>query len=225
VVDSSYHSDIVYPLARTCGTILNYHRYYSDERPDQRMPQYYPINLVLENRKCVVIGAGRVAQRKVRRLLECAARVMVIGQAITPSLKAMADKGKFVFKRRKVSLRDLNGAYLVIVATADRSINSTVSTYCRKKNIPVNVVDSPKECSFILPSIIRRGDLTISISTGGISPALAKKIRQNLEKMFGSEYASLLNIMKKIRPLTLKKMKNAKDRKKFLKGILSDAGI
>ena len=189
------------------------------------MTKYYPINLVLENRKCVVIGAGRVAQRKVRRLLECGARVLVIGRVITPGLKTMADKGNVIFKRRKVSLRDLNGAYLVIAATADRSINSLVSAYCRKKNIMVNVVDSPKECSFILPSIIRRGDLTISISTGGISPALAKKIRQDLEKAFGSEYAALLGIMKKIRPLALKKMKSAKDRKKFLKGILNNAGI
>lgn len=184
------------------------------------MPGYYPINLVLKNRKCVVTGAGIVAERKVRRLLECGSRVLVIGPAITPGLKAMADNRKIVFKRRKVSLRDLDGAYLVIAAAADRAANSLVSAYCRKNNILVNVVDSPKECSFILPSIIRRGDLTISISTGGISPGLAKKIRQDLEKAFGREYASLLGIMKKIRPLALKKMKSAEDRKKFFNKIL-----
>lgn len=189
------------------------------------MPRYYPVNLVLNNRICAVIGAGKVAERKVRRLLECGARVLVIGRVATPGLKTMADKGKITLKCRKANLRDLDGAHLVISATADRSINSAVSAYCRKKNIPVNVVDSPEECSFILPSIIRRGDLTISISTGGISPALAKKIRQNLEKAFGAKHGALLDMIKKIRPIVLKKMKSAKDRKKFLKGILSDAGI
>jgi len=192
------------------------------------MGRYYPINLVLKNKRCLVIGAGIVAQRKVRRLIECGSRVLVISRAITPGLKTMADKGMIIFKRKNVSLRDLLGAYLVIAATADRSINSVISAYCRKKNILVNVVDSPEECSFILPSIIRRGDLTISISTGGISPGLAKKIRQYLGKAFGVEYAALLDMIKKIRPAALKKMKSAKSRKKFfnkmLKGILDDAG-
>ncbi len=191
--------------------------------------RYYPINLVLKNKKCLVIGAGAVAGRKARRLIECGARVLVIGRTITPGLKAMADKGHITFKKKKVDLKDLTGAYLVIAATADRMVNSAVSNYCHKKNILVNVVDSPKECSFILPSIIRRGDLTISISTGGISPALAKKIRQGLEKAFGAGYAGLLDTIKKIRPLAIKKIKSAEDRKKFfnklLKGVLNDAGV
>lgn len=189
------------------------------------MSAYYPVHLSLEDKRCLVIGAGLVAERKVRCLLECAARVLVIGPAATPGLRAMADKGKIMLKRRKVGLRDLHGASLVIATTSDRSVNSRVSAYCRKKNIPVNVVDSPRECSFIVPSIIRRGDLTISISTGGASPALAKRIRQDLEKAFGGEYAALLDIMKKIRPLALKKMKSAKERKKFLKDIVNYAGI
>ncbi|MDP2913684.1 MAG: bifunctional precorrin-2 dehydrogenase/sirohydrochlorin ferrochelatase [Candidatus Omnitrophota bacterium] len=193
------------------------------------MTRYYPVNLELKNKRCLVIGAGIVAERKARRLLECGARVLVIGRAITPGLKTMADTGKVIFIRRNVGLRDLNGACLVIAATADRSINSAVSAYCRKKNILVNVVDSPGECSFILPSIIRRGDLTISISTAGISPALAKKIRQNLRKAFGAEYGAFLGIMKKIRPVVLKKIKSPQKRKKFfnkiLKDISGDAGI
>lgn len=186
------------------------------------MSEYYPINLVLKNKKCLVAGAGTVAQRKVRRLLECGARVLVIGPAATPALKAMAKKRKIAFKDRKVNLNDLDGVYLVIAATTDRSVNAAVSSYCRKKNILVNVVDSPKECSFILPSIIRRGALTISISTQGISPGLSKKIRRDLEKAFGSEYAGLLSMMKRIRPLVLKKMKNARSRKKFFNKILKE---
>ncbi len=184
------------------------------------MLRYYPINLALKNKRCLVVGAGIVAERKVRRLLECGSRVLVIGPAITPGLKTMADKGKIIFKRRKVSLRDLNGMYLVICATTDRSINFVISDYCRKKNIMVNVVDSPEECSFILPSIIRRGALTISISTDGISPALSKKIRQDIEKMFGGEYAEYLRMMKRIRPQVRKKIKSIRSRKKFFNKML-----
>lgn len=186
------------------------------------MSRYYPVNLALKDRRCVVIGAGRVAERKVKRLLECGARVMVISPAITPGLKTMAKNGKIAFKQKNVNLKDLKGAYLVIAATTDRSINSKASSYCRRNNILVNIVDSPEECNFILPSIIRRGPLTISISTQGISPALSKKIRQDLEKAFGAEYGRLLHMMKKIRPFVLKNMKSVQSRKKFFNKMLKD---
>lgn len=161
-----------------------------------------------------------MAQRKVRRLLDCGARVCVIGPKISPVLRNLAEKKKIFFKNRRVNLKDLNGAYMVIAATGDRRINSAVSSYCRRKNILVNVVDSPRECSFILPSIIKRGDLTISISTEGISPALAKKIRQDLGQTFGPEYAKFLRIMKDIRPAALKKIKNLRFRKLFFQQAL-----
>ena len=178
---------------------------------------YYPINLNLKNKECLVIGAGRVAERKVRRLLECGAQVSVIAPLVTPRLKALAGKKKITFKKRRVNLRDLNGAYLVISAASDRKINSTVSSYCRRKGILINVVDSPKECSFILPSVLKRGNLVIAISTDGISPALSKKIRQDLGRRFGAEYAKLLRIMAKLRPEALKKIKNPGLRKAFFK--------
>lgn len=184
------------------------------------MTKYYPINLVLENKKCVVIGAGAVAERKVRRLLECRAQVSVISPKITSGLKRLAAKKKILFKNKEAGLKDLNGAYLVIAATSDRKINSLVSSYCRKKGILINVVDFPQECNFILPSIVRRGSLTISISTDGISPALAKKIRLNLEKNFGVEYAKLLRILKEIRPQAIKKIKNPRRRKDFFQKLL-----
>lgn len=185
------------------------------------MIKYYPVNLVLENKICVVAGAGAVAERKVCRLLECGARVLVISPLITIGLKKLADKKKIIFKKRKVNLRDLNAAYLVIAATSDRKINSDISSYCRKKNILINVVDSPLDCNFILPSIVRRGSLTISISTDGISPALAKKIRQGLEKKFGVEYAKLLCILKVIRPQAIKKIKGGRARSDFFQKVLA----
>jgi precorrin-2 dehydrogenase/sirohydrochlorin ferrochelatase len=184
------------------------------------MPKYYPVNLVLENKTCVVVGAGKVAERKVKRLLECGAHVTVISPEITPGLKALAEKGKIVYNNNKVTLKDLHHAYLVISATADRKLNSTVASFCRSRGILINVVDFPKECNFILPSIVRRGDLTITISTDGISPALARKIRQDMELRFGAEYAALLRIMKQIRPVALKKIKKINARKAFFQKVL-----
>jgi len=184
------------------------------------MAKYYPINLMLENKKCLVIGAGAVAERKVKRLLECRAKVWVISLKITPGLNALAKNKKIIFKNRKVNLNDLNGAYLVIAATSNRKMNSAVSSYCRRKGILINVIDSPGECNFILPSIIRKGDLSISISTDGISPALAKKIRQDLQQRFGAEYAKFLRIMKKMRPEALKKIKKLESRKTFFQKAL-----
>lgn len=185
------------------------------------MIKYYPVNLVLENKICVVAGAGVVAQRKVCRLLECGARVLVISPLITIGLKKLAEKKKIIFKNRKVNLRDLNAAYLVIAATADRKINSDISSYCRKKGILINAVDYPKECTFILPAVVRRGSLTISISTDGISPALAKKIRKDLEKEFGVEYAKLLRILKEIRPQAIKRIKGGRARKDFFQKLFA----
>ncbi|MDP3790920.1 MAG: bifunctional precorrin-2 dehydrogenase/sirohydrochlorin ferrochelatase [Candidatus Omnitrophota bacterium] len=184
------------------------------------MAKYYPINLCLKNKKCLVIGAGVVAERKIRRLLGSGALVSVVSPVSTPALKALWKKKKIVFKNRKFDLRDLSGAYMVIAATTDRSVNSAASSYCLKNNILVNVVDSPEECSFILPSVIRRGALTISISTDGVSPALSKKIRQDLDKVFGPEYADYLRIMKDLRPKVREKIKNMKSRKCFFKETL-----
>lgn len=181
--------------------------------------KYYPINITLENKKCVVLGAGIVALRKIKRLLECDSRVSVVAEGITPQLKELLKKKKIIFKNKKASLNDLKGAYLVVAATNDRRLNASVSAYCLKKNILVNVVDSPGECSFILPAVLRRGNLAISVSTDGLSPALARKIRRQLQKKFGFEYAKLLQLLKKIRPQALKKIKNLRQRNIFFQKI------
>lgn len=189
------------------------------------MAKYYPVSLALENKKCLVAGAGKVAERKTRRLLECGASVSVVGEAITPGLNALWKKKKILFKNKKFGLSDLSGAYLVIAATDDRDINSAISSYCLGRGILINVVDSPKESSFILPSIVRKGDLTIAVSTEGISPALSRKIRMDLERKFGPEYARFLRVMKKLRPRMLKEIKDAKDRKSFFKKALKDWSV
>ncbi len=183
------------------------------------MIKYYPLNLSLENKKCVVLGAGAVAWRKIRRLLECGSRVLVISQEITPQLKKLFGQKKIVFKNKRAGLGDLKGAFLVVAATDDRKLNALASAYCLKNNILVNVVDSPQECSFILPAVLRRGSLNISVSTDGLSPALARKIRQDIQQRYGPEYAKLLRLLKIIRPLALKKIKLPRARNLFFQRI------
>ena len=174
----------------------------------------------MENKKCLVAGAGRVAERKVRRLLECGAQVLVVSPKITSFLNTLTEKKKIIFKKRRFNLTDLNGVYLAISATGDRKINFLISSYCHRKGILVNVVDSPKECNFILPSVARRGNLTIAVSTDGMSPALSKKIRRDIEQKFGAEYAKLLRLMAKLRPEVLRRIKNSKARKAFFQKVI-----
>jgi len=181
------------------------------------MVKYYPVNVSLKNKKCVVFGAGEVALRKVKRLLECGAAVSVIGQEMVPQFKRLLEKKKIIFKNKRAGLKDLKGAFLVVAATNDRKLNALVSAYCLKKNILVNVVDSMQECNVILPSVLRRGSLTISVSTDGVSPALAKDIRRDIQQRFGFEYAQLLRLMRKIRPEVLQKIKNPRIRKLLFK--------
>lgn len=179
------------------------------------MVKYYPVNLNLEGKKCVVVGAGSIAERKVRRLIECGARVEVVAPVATERLEKLARAGKITLKKNHINLMDINDSFLVVSATGDRKINNLVSCYCQESRILVNVVDSPAECNFTLPSIVKRGDLLISISTSGVSPALAKKIRKDLEKIFGKEYAIFLSLMKRLRPKVIAKIKNLNIRKKF----------
>jgi len=187
------------------------------------MVNYYPLSLNLENKRCLVVGAGEVANRKVARLLDCGALVTVIAPELTAGLKALVEKKKITVKHRRVNLSDLSRAFLVISATSDRKINTLISAYCRRKGILVNVVDAPNECNFILPSILKKGDLSIAISTNGVSPALAKKIRQELEQKFGVEYMKLLRMLKAIRPEALRRIKDPQLRKAFFqKAIQAD---
>lgn len=185
------------------------------------MLKNYPVNLNLKNKKCIVVGAGSVAERKVRRLLECGAEVEIVAPVAIKSLKNLAVLGKITLKERHVNLKDINDAFLVISATGDRRINNLVSRYCQKNRILVNVVDSPDECNFTLPSEVRRGNLLITVSTGGASPALAKKIRKGLEKNFGKEYADFLRLMKLFRPKVIARIKNFRARKSFFEKVVN----
>ena len=176
--------------------------------------RYFPVFVDLKGKYCVVVGGGRVGERKVRSLLKAGALVKVIGPELTPSLFRLKKKGKIIHISRSYRTGDLGRAFLVIAATDDRKTNERVFRQALEKRVLVNVVDDPAHSSFIVPSIVEKKDLVVAISTSGRSPALARVLRQKLEKEIGPEYTFLLKILgslrKKIRSLKLGQKENQK---------------
>lgn len=160
---------------------------------------YYPISLNVRGRKCVVIGGGQVALRKVRTLLEHGANVEVISPELCAGLGQLADKDSIHVLNRVYQEGDLTGAFITIAATDDSSVNQQVIGEARRKAVMINVVDDADNSDFIAPSYLQRGDITIAVSTAGRSPALARKIRTVLEKEFTDEYASLAQLVSEVR--------------------------
>lgn len=161
--------------------------------------KYYPAFLNLKDKPCIVIGGGEVAERKIKALLDAEASVTVISPELTPSLKELSKKGRIKHISRPYKRGDLEGAFLVIAATSDMEVNRDV--YEEASDRPVNVVDVPELCTFIVPSVIRKGDLTIAISTSGTSPALARAIREQLEETIPEEIAEVLDLLRSLRPV------------------------
>lgn len=160
---------------------------------------YYPAFLDLEGKKCIVIGGGRVALRKIKMLRDCGAKVTVISPRIHAGVTRLAKAGGVRVVKRDYKSGDVRDAIIVVSATDDGKINEKVAGEAKKRGVLVNVADDPERSDFIVPSFLRRGGLTIAVSTSGISPALARKIRTKLEGIFGQEYASLLNLIEEIR--------------------------
>ena len=161
--------------------------------------RYYPVSLDIDGKLCLVVGGGAVGTRKVETLVRCGAHVVVVSKAFTDELKAMAMKDPIILEERAYTPSDMDGKFLVIVATDDQVFNTQVSEDAEKACKLCNVADYPKACNFILPSIVQRGDMTLSISTSGKSPAFAKWMRRKLEAEFGEEYGQFLGLMGRIR--------------------------
>lgn len=174
--------------------------------------KYYPVLLDLDGKLCVVVGGGRVAERKVRSLLQVGALVKVISPQLTQSLSRLKERGKIIHSQRSYRSGDLPRAFLAIAATDDRRANERVFSQALRQKIPVNVVDDPAHSSFIVPSLVQKGDLLIAISTSAQSPALARALRQKLQKEIGAEYIYLLKLLgavrKKILSLELGQKRN-----------------
>jgi siroheme synthase-like protein len=156
--------------------------------------RYYPVYINLTNKPSVVIGGGTIAEGKVLGLLEADARVTLIAPEITPTLRELAENGKITWEQRSYRDGDLENAAIAISATDDPAINHRVWEEARRRRILINVVDDPPFCDFIAPAIVRRGDITLAISTNGKMPALAAHLRRELEKSFGEEYEQLLEM-------------------------------
>lgn len=160
---------------------------------------FYPILMDLEGRRVLVVGGGRVAERKVRSLLEFGACVDVVSRALSPALEDLQGEGRVRWAAREFQEAQLEGMTLVVAATDDSETNRGVSASARKQGIPVNAVDQPEDCTFIVPAVVRRGDLVLAVSTSGRSPALAKRIREDLQAQYGPEYSAFLNLMRWVR--------------------------
>ncbi len=174
------------------------------------MSRYYPIYLDVKGKRCVVVGGGEVACRKVLSLKEAGAEVVVIAPEFCKGLLAEKD---VTLLSQEYSGECLAGAFLVIAATNDKVINQEIWEDAQRHGLLVNVVDQPELCNFIVPSVVSRGDLQISISTGGASPALARRIRQELESLFGPEYSDLTQLLSKLRPLVISSVKDEEKRR------------
>jgi len=144
----------------------------------------------LEGRPVLVVGAGHVAESKIGGLLETGARIRVIALQATELVREWARIGQIAFEERGFSPADLDGVFLVVVATSSNTVNELVFDEAQCRGVLCNVVDVPEQCDFFYPAVLRRGDLQIAISTSGQSPSLAQKIRQQLERQFGPGYAA-----------------------------------
>ena len=163
----------------------------------------YPIFLHLAGKPCLVVGGGSVGQRKVEDLLAAGAQVTLVSREATAVLATMAARGLITYLREDFNPDHLNGMVLAIAATDELATNRSVSAAAQAQGLPINVVDQPDLCSFVVPATIRRGDLTIAIGTGGRSPALAKKLRRDLEETYGPEYGPYVELLGAIREKVL----------------------
>ena len=163
------------------------------------MSRFYPILVDLQGKKALVVGGGKVAQRKIETLLEHGATVQVVAKELTASLEELRRAGRIEFLGEEFSETFVDGVFVVFAATDDASLNRRVSRTAQQRSLLVNAVDQPADCNFIVPSVLSRGDLVIAVSTSGKSPAFARKVRVELEQSFGEEYGLFLNLMGNLR--------------------------
>ena len=183
---------------------------------------FYIACLRLKGRRCLVVGGGDVGLEKVEGLLACDADVTLIAPVAHPELEALAAEGSIHWEKRAyVGAADLGGAFLVIAATDDSEVNIGVYDDAERRAMLVNVVDVPPLCSFILPAIVRSGPLAIAISTAGVSPALAKRMKREVSELFGEEYARLAVMLNDARGWAKDTLPTYQDRKEFFEGIVN----
>ena len=180
-----------------------------------RPKAYYPIFADLNGRRCVVIGGGLVAQRKVTTLLRYGGDITVVSPTAAARLRGYARRGRIRWVARRFRPGDLQGAWLIYAATDDEALNAQVYRAATRRRIFTNVVDQKPLCSFIAPAIAARGPLTVAVSTGGVSPSLAKKLRRELASTLGDRYGGMLRLLADLRGVAKRRLPRYQDRKRY----------
>ena len=167
------------------------------------MSGLFPMFVKLEGKRCLVVGAGKVGEPKIGGLIETGACIRVIALQASETVQGWAQAGKISLELRAFDAEDLDGTFLIVVATASRVLNESIYRKAQRRGVLCNVVDVPEYCDFYYPAVVRRGDLQIAISTSGQSPSLAQKLRQQLERQFGPGYARWVAELGETRKLVL----------------------
>jgi precorrin-2 dehydrogenase/sirohydrochlorin ferrochelatase len=173
------------------------HTFYN--RDSRTLPMFYPIYLSLKNKRVIVIGGGPVAERKVESLLGTGAEIVVISPAVTDRLELLAQENRIVLRRRLYQQGDCADAALVFSATDDRGSGAAIFADATESGVPVNTADQPELCDFIMPAVVRRGDVAVAISTGGSSPGLAAQLKRKIGSIIGPEYAKFAAMLARSR--------------------------
>lgn len=182
----------------------------------------YPVSLNITGRLCVVVGGGTVAARKVRGLVAAGAKVRIISPKLSLYLQQLVTKTQVEWINRQYHTGDLADAWLVFAATDNSVVQQRVLQEAEQAGRPVNVVDLPDRCSFQVPAVVRRGDLTLTVSTNGKSPAVSAMIRRKLEGNFGQEYDLLLQLMSHVRDQLLASNLHYSERKQIFDSLLHE---
>lgn len=182
--------------------------------------RFYPAYLDLRDRPCLVIGGGVVAERKALSLLGAGADVTVVSPSLTPKLHELSEAGKIAHRKKKFDENDLSGEYLVIAATSSPDVNRQAAQACKKRRLLVNVAVPPEESTFVVPSVVERGDLLIAVSTSGTSPALSKKIRQELSALYGPEYDLFLRKLSALRKRVREEIADEEERRRIFQTLV-----
>ncbi|MEG6523505.1 precorrin-2 dehydrogenase/sirohydrochlorin ferrochelatase family protein [Desulfotomaculum sp. 1211_IL3151] len=184
------------------------------------MTDLYPVFLNLQNRLCLVVGGGSVAERKISSLLACGARVRVVSPEVTPKIMEWYLEGRLELRQRVYQTIDLEGIFLVFAATNFSEVNNNIIRDCREKQLIVNVADNPQQSNFFIPSVVRRGKFAIAVSTSGASPLLAARVKRKLEQSFGPEYEEFMDILIEVRQQVLQDIEDIKLRQKIFKELV-----
>ena len=159
------------------------------------MTTYYPVYLNLRGRRCVIVGGGTVAEGKIGRLLDSGAEIRVVSPDATPGIRQFVADGAVRWEQRSYRPGDLEGAFIAIAATNIREVNRRIFEEAEERGVMLNAVDDPPNCSFIAPAIVQRGPVTLAVSTGGVSPALARRLRESLQTSGDLAWADLSSVM------------------------------